>query len=576
MECAAHTIGGCGGIPQAVGEEFVAADSVPEAPISPHAGLLGRAAGIMFLTPDGETLLLRRGDGGDFPRTFGLPGGHLEEGEDDEQAARRECLEETGYSYRAPLERLSVYGNFTSFIVRGVDKFEVKLSDESTGYVWCKLEDAPEPLHPGLSETFRIARASTELDVAELMRDGLLPSPQQFGNMHLFALRITGTGMSYRSKLDENVFRDPELFASDRFMQRCNGLPVVWDHPDKGLLDSDTFGSSVIGSIMLPYYVGGEVWGIARIMDSVAAEKMKSVKLSTSPGVSHTTQSEGDKVSLDGMDILLEGVPVLIDHLAVCELGVWDKGGPPQGVKIDKHEVQDMPDPVKTDSQTVATSAPVVDSALLGAFGALLTSTMQPLLARMDSFEKNMPAPPLKTAADSTEEVEKKARADAEEAEKKAKMDADEKEKEEAEEKSKMDAIKKDEDEGMFADAQAKCDSVANLFNQRAGQNLVGETLLAYRVRSLKPFQQHSKQWKDVNLSAITDSAIFANVEAAIYADAIAAARTYTGGKAGLREIRKTDRNTGRTIIEFAGADGEWMKPFAAPKRKLIAINKGS
>src|ERR1700748_3135479 len=77
-----------------------------EAPIAPKAGPLGRAAGILFLTTEGETLLLRRGDGGDFPRTFGLPGGHVEEGESDEQAARRECLEETGFAYEGALTRL--------------------------------------------------------------------------------------------------------------------------------------------------------------------------------------------------------------------------------------------------------------------------------------------------------------------------------------------------------------------------------------------------------------------------------------------------------------------------------------
>jgi hypothetical protein len=55
-------------------------DAVP-LPIDPHGGPNSRASGIMFITPAGETLLMRRGNGGDFPFTWGLPGGHLEPGE---------------------------------------------------------------------------------------------------------------------------------------------------------------------------------------------------------------------------------------------------------------------------------------------------------------------------------------------------------------------------------------------------------------------------------------------------------------------------------------------------------------
>lgn len=561
-----------------------------ELPVAPQAGPLGRAAGIMFLTPEGETLLLRRGDGGDFPRTFGLPGGHLEEGETLEAAARREALEESGFAYDGPLELLRDDGQFAAFIARGVEKFEPKLCEESTGFTWCRPDQAPEPLHPGLAEAFRIARACTELDVCELMRDGLLPSPQQLGNSWYFALRITGSGMAYRSKLEESVFRDPAIFANERFAQRCNGLFVVWQHPEKNLLDSGTFASSIVGGIVLPWvkYETGETWGIARVMDAEAAEQMRSVQLSTSPGVAHTEASEGATVTLDGEELLIEGNPVLLDHLAVCELGVWDKGGPPQGVQVDQTEEDEMLiSTAKADNQAAGTpapapAAPVFDmNAFAAAMGSAVSTAISPLMARMDSMEKNMPAAPLKSATDSTEEAEKKARADAEEAEKKAKADADEKEKveakakadaAEAEEKAKADSIKKDADEGMFADSQAKCDSVAQLFNQRAGSPLVGETLMGFRQRLVKPFQQHSKQWASVNLSAIGDEA-FKIAEAAIYTDAAAAAHTIPGAGGTLREIRKRGPH-GREIIEFAGPVGEWSAPFRMAPRSLVRINK--
>lgn len=553
------------------------------APIAPHAGPNGRAAGIMFLTNDSRTLLLMRGNGGDFPRTFGFPGGHLEEGETLEDAARREALEETGFDYQGPLTLLSDNGQFATFLATGVDAFEVKICDESMGFTWTPLDAAPQPLHPGIPDAFRIASASNERDVCELIRDGLLQSPFDFGNCTYFKLRITGTGMAYRSALEQHVFRDPALFANERFAERCNGLFVVWQHPDtkNKLLDSETFGSSNVGAIVLPWvdYDRQEVWGIARVMDDTARAQMKSVQLSTSPGVSHTNASEGDKVTLDGEELLIEGSPVLLDHLAVCELGVWDKGGPPVGVQIDQPKEVEMPGETTAiaDSQPgAANGAASLDlSAITAAFGTMLQTALAPVHAKMDAMEKNMPAPPLKAAADSAAELEAKAKADAEEKEKeeKAKADAEEKAKADAEEKAKMDSIKADEDSGMFADAQAKCDSVAQLYNQQAGRQLVGETLLDFRRRLVKPFQQHSSQWKTANLSAITDSAVFDIAEKAIYADAATAAHSVAGAGGRLREIRRRGPH-GREIIEFAGPIGEWSAPFRMAPKTLVRINK--
>jgi hypothetical protein len=34
----------------------------------------------------------------------------------------------------------------------------------------------------------------------------------------------------------------------------------------------------------------------------------------------------------NGATLLIEGKPSLLDHVALCPLGVWDKGGPPTGV----------------------------------------------------------------------------------------------------------------------------------------------------------------------------------------------------------------------------------------------------
>ena len=51
------------------------------------------SAGVAVRDDDGRILLVQRADDG----TWCLPGGHVEPGESWEQAARRECLEETGW-----------------------------------------------------------------------------------------------------------------------------------------------------------------------------------------------------------------------------------------------------------------------------------------------------------------------------------------------------------------------------------------------------------------------------------------------------------------------------------------------
>lgn len=574
-------------------------DSAALVPISPQAGPLGRAAGIMFLTRDNRTLLLKRGDGGDFPRTYGFPGGHLEHGETLEAAARREALEETGFAYDGPLKLIADNGQFATFAASDVEEFTVTLCDESMGFVWCdagNAADHPMPLHPGISDAFRIALAHTELDVARLIRDGLLPSPQRFVNSMLFALRITGTGLAYRTKLGEYVHRDESIVMNDEFLARCNGLPVVWFHPKKNLLDSTTFAESIVGTILLPYLkpteTDGEAWGIARIMDMAAADKMASPDevWSTSPGVTFNDRSQNIKLALDnGSAALVEGIPNLIDHLAICELGVWDKDGPAEGVQVDQPiEVQmteeekaklAAEEKARSDAARADSNSPSLADIMKAVSG--LVHGVGALSTRMDSMEKDMPAKMLQGAADArkdSEDMEKKARADAEEAEKKAKADSEEAEKKakaDAEEKAKADAAKCDAGtEEEYADCQARADAVYQQYGKSAPRPMDGEGLMAYRKRLLRTVQPHSKTWAKADLSTIGDSTAFGIAETSIYADAQVAAAS-VGGDAGggLRAIRRRN-DAGHNVTTFAGRTGAWMDDFRAPVRSLVTINK--
>lgn len=139
------------GIPRAVGREYVGKD---DAPI---------AAGVVFVAPDGDVLVLRRSSKEtNFAGYWSLPGGKAEEGETAEQAAVRETIEETGnelFLECGPLKLLDRRETptgmvFSTFAQPVVDKFVPTLNDEHSGYAWAPLSQLPLPLHPAVNDVF--------------------------------------------------------------------------------------------------------------------------------------------------------------------------------------------------------------------------------------------------------------------------------------------------------------------------------------------------------------------------------------------------------------------------------------
>jgi 8-oxo-dGTP pyrophosphatase MutT (NUDIX family) len=299
-----------------------------------------RAAGILIVS-GGEILYLKRGPNCTLPGVWCFPGGHVEDGETSAEAAVRETFEETGIV--VPPDAITEWTrtiiddvDFTTYIAALQERPEslALQADEVDDYTWAPLNSPPDPLHPGIR--IALARfAMDELSVAKAMAAGQLASPSVYQNLTLFNIRITGTGLAYRIGHEEFVWRQPDLYLNDRFLQRCNGLPVIWEHPKGTVIDSDEFERRIVGTIFYPYIPTDkpeDVWGISKIYDAAAINELITRPYSTSPSV---TLRKGANAmgELDGEALLIEGAPALVDHLALCEHGVWDKGGPPDGVE---------------------------------------------------------------------------------------------------------------------------------------------------------------------------------------------------------------------------------------------------
>lgn len=159
------------GIPRSVGEDA-----------DPGNGK--HAAGVVYVAPDGDILLLRRaGTPGvdNFVGYWALPGGGGDEGETPEQTARRESIEEMGDgvpdgSMRAINRKKTPTGMiFHTFGQPVEEKFAPALNDEHTGFCWAPLDMLPQPLHPAvadaLGDNLGVAEDMTPEDWSAL-RDG--------------------------------------------------------------------------------------------------------------------------------------------------------------------------------------------------------------------------------------------------------------------------------------------------------------------------------------------------------------------------------------------------------------------
>jgi len=598
-----------------------------------------RAAGVIFVSGD-KALFLQRSAEGDHPGEWAFVGGKIEDGESAEESARRECREEIGQMPKgtmaihcrristvipqpasidllAPPVETEPQVDFTTFVMRVKDEFEPTLNEEHQGWAWAPISAPPQPMHPGAAAA--IAKFTmNEYDIAVEIKDGRLTSPQQhMGNTWLFDMRITGTGMSFRTKHKEFVMRDPALYLNDYFLARCAGLEVIVEHPPDATLDTDEYRERIVGSIILPYIKGDEVWGIAKIRDAACAMMLtdpdRKDEYSTSPAVVFRKSDGNTAHIIDGQKILVEGPPSSLDHLAICRVGVWDKGGEPNGIVSTRGDS----DVAKADEDMMS---------MMDAFRADMAKfadSMKDCSAKMDSATKRMDEEEEKKKADAAkradaekEEEKKKAdaakaKADANEngddedkkkADAKAKADAEEEDKKKADaakkadaEKDEMDkkddaaradalvanhpdfkamreqlaalsakmpAVISDADRGAFADAQARADVAYKAHGKDAPGPLMGETILSYRKRLAAGQKANSPRAEKLDVLSIADEGFMGVMEEMIYADSVAASRSTAGIPVGQLRERRSTSAAGHKIAEFDGDPGVWMSQF--------------
>jgi ADP-ribose pyrophosphatase YjhB (NUDIX family) len=120
------------------------------------------AAGVVFVAPDGDILLLRRSPKEEnFAGHWSLPGGGVDAGETPPIGAAREAKEEMGVDvdpakFKIFDQTITPTGKaFHTFAMPTDKKFWPVINDEHTGAGWFPLSELPRPIHPAVEATLK-------------------------------------------------------------------------------------------------------------------------------------------------------------------------------------------------------------------------------------------------------------------------------------------------------------------------------------------------------------------------------------------------------------------------------------
>lgn len=191
------------------------------------------AAGILYRAGDSVLLLLRSTNTTDYPLHWGLPGGHIEEGETPEQAAIRESQEEIGQAPTDALCILDYADGFTTFGLNVAEPFAPTLNPEHLGYVWAPLAALPQPLHPGVAATLAALPAlGVGMDAREYDGNGwfeIKANPISKAGIFPYSGRQLGLTGPDADRIF-NVLRPPEELGDPECVESFKLLPWIDDH----------------------------------------------------------------------------------------------------------------------------------------------------------------------------------------------------------------------------------------------------------------------------------------------------------------------------------------------------------
>jgi hypothetical protein len=406
-----------------------------------------------------------------------------------------------------------------------------------------------------------------EIGIAKAIASGQLPSPQVFGNSTLYAIRITGTNVTWRGDWDTFIFRDPKHYLTDEFLQRCNGLEVIFEHPETKdrFLDTEEYRDRIIGSSIYPYIHNDEVWTVARIRDDAAIAAMQNgYIISTSPAI---TVQKGNTTEVNGNALHIEGMPIYIDHIAVLSgVGVWDKSSiNASGILNGYHTMAEQPDIKEEDTGAGMTpdaettpppaAAPVAEKT--ADITAELLKVVTALAAKIDKMEGDM------SAIKSAEVAEV------------ANPKVDEIASQVADMQSAMPANIDDKEKDDIADLEMRAVDAFTSLGLQVKKASGRDTLKSYQRRVLDDLKRFSPAYKDVSVDSLfADANLLQTADRQIFADAKNAAKNpvMLAGET-LRAIET--HSGGRTITEYVGGDSLQFNPmFSRPPQQIAAFGK--
>jgi ADP-ribose pyrophosphatase YjhB (NUDIX family) len=132
----------------------------------------GQGSGVLlFCHETNRILLVKRSNLVTQPNTWSIVGGLKEEGEELEDCAKRECLEEIGYKIDSSIRPIYEYEDktkFTTYLYCVREEFTPVLNWESIEYQWCEIDCMPSNLH----YAFKIMMIDCELE--QIFKDSII------------------------------------------------------------------------------------------------------------------------------------------------------------------------------------------------------------------------------------------------------------------------------------------------------------------------------------------------------------------------------------------------------------------